>query len=128
MELQNLLQSGELSINLLENLGKWELGNQLMDQLEAYDAYITFIEKLGWVEHTCDWDLSTLIYLKNGDKVFTEPGYPNLIYNPETGIITFAAGITVSQIKLIWDTVSASEIAAIELGRLYYSLEIIKAV
>ena len=33
------------------------------------------IQKLGWVEHTCDWDLNTIITTNDGRVFETEHGY-----------------------------------------------------
>lgn len=38
------------------------------------------IQKLGWVEHTCDWDLNTIITLKDGSIIETHHGYGDSLH------------------------------------------------
>jgi len=45
------------------------------NKLQAYCKMIHFINWLGWIEHTSDWDPSLIITLKTKEIIETNPGY-----------------------------------------------------
>ena len=49
--------------------------NELLEQINAYILFNEYIEKLGWIEHTSDWDPSVTVILKDGTKYENVPGY-----------------------------------------------------
>ena len=78
MNLKQAVQNGdELSPLLLKEL------NQLLylNPENPYQSLIGILmlmdltSKLGWVEHTSDWDIGAFIFLKNGNKIDIQPGY-----------------------------------------------------
>lgn len=41
-------------------------------QLKSLSKILNFLDRLGWVEHTSDWDPYLIIKLKNGAKIETQ--------------------------------------------------------
>ena len=53
-------------------------GDLIKSRLEKFQKIIEFIEELGWIEHTSDWDPYLIIETKNGNRQ-TENGYTEFI-------------------------------------------------
>lgn len=76
----------ELSVQLKNQLNLTNLNALSTAAHEAQLIFFSLLEqatsKLGWAEHTGDWDLYLKIILKSGDEIITTPGYSALDYDP----------------------------------------------
>ena len=82
MTIKNRIEDGyQLSPYLLVQLHEpisiqYEgLLNDPYERLVAILLLMDLISKLGWVEHTSDWDIGAFIFLKDGTKIEVPQGY-----------------------------------------------------
>ena len=82
----------DVSVQLRQQT-KVEMSGNLEHRLALVLLYIKLqeaVDKLGWLEHTADWDLSTTIELAGGEIIYGGTGYPELTvlgFNIEEGCI-----------------------------------------
>jgi len=111
--IQEVFNKGEhLSTNLLDQL---LLGIEIPED-NPYPAIAgillltQFIDKLGWIEHTSDWDLNMIIETKDGKHYETGFGYGTDVqlwkgrsYNMELKHLEYLNPEQTKDIKLVFD-------------------------
>jgi len=73
-----LNQTESLSSLLLRNMPPVQISDCLMrayDDVKDFQDFVSLVNRLGWVEHTSDWDLILLVELMDGTIYETTPGY-----------------------------------------------------
>ena len=86
MKTTNIIETWEqgknhLSSTLLQQL-HFDLTVPEVNQYEVIAGYIKLVElisKLGWVEHTSDWDLNMIIETKDGQHLESGHGYGDCV-------------------------------------------------
>ena len=53
--------------------------------IQQFSKYLDLIEKLGWIEHTSDWDPYIIIQFHDGTEFETESGYYSITEIHDTG-------------------------------------------
>lgn len=75
--------------------------------LWALIQYADFIEKVGWIDHTCDWDNAFEVTLKEGQVIAAmsiEPriGMEDTEFNADTGINELIGNILITHDDVAW--------------------------
>lgn len=76
MELKEILSQREQQIStlLLRELRDVQINGNYPATVSVLNLIKT-INSVGWIEHTCDWDLNAIITLNNGETHETGHGY-----------------------------------------------------
>lgn len=75
---QGGIQISSFILNQLEPLIFHDFNNtsqSRVNDMKTYIKVIDFIEQLGWIEHTGDWDPYLIITLNDDTEIETEHGY-----------------------------------------------------
>lgn len=74
-----LLTEPQISVFIAENLKPLMLSANYpslhIQDLRMYSKLLAFLDKLGWLEHTSDWDPYLKITFRNGEVIETPSGY-----------------------------------------------------
>ena len=92
IDLIQMLSDTQIQISgfLIDNMKPTMLypsqGNEYNKRIiEQFSKYIDLIEKLGWIEHTADWDPYIIIQFQDGTELITESGYYHITEIDDTG-------------------------------------------
>src|SRR6478735_4948837 len=64
--------------NLKLNLPVHQHKEVCLNEMQQYKDSVELIEKLGWLEHTSDWDLYHIIEFHDGTLTYSMNGYTDL--------------------------------------------------
>ena len=117
MELKQIieLKGDQISSTLLDQLRDVQIDGKYTSVLALLKT-IQIIQEIGWVEHTCDWDLNTIITTKDGETYETGHGYADSLNITKGGMIYTDNGSLIAKYPNFKDYPLSHEAEGLELS------------